>query len=361
MPPHNSHVNLLHTAQRQLALDKVYVVPSGISPFKGELSIEKHHRLEMCKRAFDFDNVEISTFEMDSDGVGYTYLTLQHFKRLHPNDTFYLILGADSLKDFHLWKNPQEICRLATLAVAPRKGVEIENHVESVQADYLAKVVLLPTVATAVSSTLVRTSIQFDVDLYLVDGKVAQYIKENGLFQNYRPYTQKLRTMLSENRYLHSLHTTVAGLKLPTKCDKNKVFLACCLHDCAKYIDKSQFSYYDFTQGDLPTPVVHAFLGERVAQKEFGIFDREILDAIKYHTTARANMTELEKVVYVADKVEATRPYPLEHLWGETFDETFVNVLKEAHEVCVQSGRITHPYTQEAILYYTKRGENNER
>ena len=359
MPPHVTHTDLVRIAQKQLDLDKVIVVPSGISPFKGELSVAPCHRLKMCRLAFDSD-VEVSSFEMDSDGVGYTYLTLQHFQRLYPDAQLFLILGADSLKDFHLWKNPEKICQISTLVVAPRVGQDVEKVVEKVQTDYLARVEVLSTMPTAVSSTLVRTAFQFGVDLHLVDAKVAQYILENDLFSQFRPYTKKLQGMLSEKRYLHSLHTTVAGLKLPSKCDKNKVFLACCLHDCAKYIDKSQFSYYDFTQDQLPQPVVHAFLGEKVAKKEFGICDQEILDAIKYHTTARPKMTELEKVVYVADKVEQTRPYPIDHLWGATFDETFVNVLKEAYEVCVQSGRPTHPYTQQAILYYTK-GEQNER
>ena len=56
----------------------------------------------------------------------------------------------------------------------------------------------------------------------------------------------------------------------------------------------------------------------------------DILQAIKYHTTGRPEMTELEKLVYVADKTEQTRPYPLEHLLNGTLDEMFLKCLAEA-------------------------------
>ena len=77
-------------------------------------------------------------------------------------------------------------------------------------------------------------------------------------------------------------------------------------------------------------------LGAKVACMDFGVTDNEILDAITYHTTGRPDMTRLDKIVYVADKTEQTRPYPLEHLLEGTLDEKFVACLKEAYQVCLE-------------------------
>jgi len=103
-----------------------------------------------------------------------------------------------------------------------------------------------------------------------------------------------------------------AGLDFARKngISEEKAFIACLLHDCAKNLTTDEWQNYDFTnEENLLPPILHSGLGVNVAQKDFGVTDEEILDAIRYHTTAKPEMTPLAKLVFVADKAEKTRKY----------------------------------------------------
>ena len=155
---------------------------------------------------------------------------------------------------------------------------------------------------------------------------------------------------------MHSYYVVKRGLEIASHLDYDTVFVACLLHDCAKYITAEQYAKYNYEpQPNVPEWVVHAFLGAKVAQKDFGVIDQEILDAIYYHCTARPEMTQLDKVVYVADKTEETRPYPLEHLLIGNVDQMFLNCLLEAYHVSEQRhGDNVYQLTKQAVDYYTK-------
>jgi len=77
--------------------------------------------------------------------------------------------------------------------------------------------------------------------------------------------------------------------------------------------------------------LLHGFLGAEIAREEFGIDDGEILDAIRHHVTGRAGMTLIEKIVYVADKVDRTRKFPgietLRNLALTDFDRAVPEVI----------------------------------
>ncbi|MFH1386876.1 MAG: bis(5'-nucleosyl)-tetraphosphatase (symmetrical) YqeK [bacterium] len=109
---------------------------------------------------------------------------------------------------------------------------------------------------------------------------------------------EKLKTTLSRGRFLHSLRVEETALRLGEKyrVNKKKVSLAALLHDYAKR---------------QPDPkLLHAKLGAKLAAKEFGIRSKEILDAIRHHTTGGEKMTKLEKIIYLADHMEAGRDFP---------------------------------------------------
>ena len=137
---------------------------------------------------------------------------------------------------------------------------------------------------------------------------------------------------------------------------QDKAFVACLLHDVAKYVPSSDYAKYGFTPSDdMPPSVVHSFLGAEVARQDFGITDKEILDAIAYHTTGRPNMTELDKIVYVADKTEESRPYPLEHLLQGSLDDKFIACLTEAYEICLQRHcDSVCPLSERTLEYYCR-------
>ena len=112
-----------------------------------------------------------------------------------------------------------------------------------------------------------------------------------------------------------------------------------------EYISMPEFSY-------------HQFVGAYIAQEEFGIEDVFILDAIKYHATGRALMTNLEKIIYAADKIEPTRGYDSSALieaMKKDYEKGFIEVLKHNKEYLLgQEKDIHNPLTDECMDYYLK-------
>ncbi len=334
-PPHNTHVGMAVEAVKQLGLDSLFVIPCGDPPHKS-CDVDKATRLELCRLAFE-GVAAVDEYEINKSGKSYTVETLSHYKRLYPKAELYLVIGGDSLLGFDKWYKPEQIAKLCTLAVVDRGGSTPVESLREVTRKFGAKVVTLQTEPTSVSSTEIRLRYEFGMNnSELVPKDVDDYVLNNGLYSTYRAMAQKVKQYVTPRRFEHTFYVVKRGQELARDELKNKAFVACLLHDVAKSVPQSDYGKYRFTQGDLPDSVVHSFLGKYVAQQDFGIDDPEILDAITFHTTGRPDMSELEKIVYVADKTEDTRPYPLEHLKRGTLEDQFVACLKEAYQVCLE-------------------------
>jgi len=131
---------------------------------------------------------------------------------------------------------------------------------------------------------------------------------------------EKLEEILTPKRYEHSIGVMETAAKMAEHygVDVQKAKIAGLLHDCAKDIDKSIM--VDLCE-ELGIPLddikreqrslIHADLGAGLLEPEFGVTDPEIISAVKHHTLGRENMTELEKILYLADIIEPNRaPYP---------------------------------------------------
>ena len=127
---------------------------------------------------------------------------------------------------------------------------------------------------------------------------------------------QKLVGMLTPARYTHSLGVMETAVKMAHRfgADPEKARLAGLLHDCAKDIDCDEMLPLCDKLGVALDPVkreqkglIHADLGAKLLETEFGITDPEIIGAVKYHTLGRENMTDLEKILYLADMIEPNR------------------------------------------------------
>lgn len=330
-PPHNTHLRIVQQAYKQLGLDKVLVIPCGDPPHK-VCGVDKYSRLQMARLAFD-GIAETWDYEINKQCKSYTVETLREVKRLYLNAELYLIIGGDSFVDFDKWYCPEQIAALCTLVIADRKGQSLEEAESRLTKRYGLKTAFLDFTPDSVSSTEIRLRYQFGDNVDCVPKAVDEYIKRNGLYAEYRNMAVKLKSYLKPQRFQHTFYVVKRGLEFASESDYDKVFAACLLHDCAKYVDEADYAKYGFVKPcDMPNPVVHSFLGAKVAQIDFGVTDPEILDAITYHTTGRPNMSRLDKIVYIADKTEQTRPYPLEHLLVGTLDDMFIKCLAEANE-----------------------------
>ena len=150
-----------------------------------------------------------------------------------------------------------------------------------------------------------------------------------------------LKENLNEERFEHSLGVAEKAKELAIKfnLDTEKAELAGLVHDCAKCLSKEELieimdKYCSVESCEKINPkTFHAPAGTYIAKKEFNIEDKEILSAIRWHTIGHNNMTNFEKVIFIADKIEErTRPEEMINFISPCLDEE--NGLNKALLAC---------------------------
>ena len=130
-PIHYGHLLLAESAREQLNLDKVVFVPAAIAPHKrSQESAPATARIEMLKLAISGNAaLEVSLLEIDRGGVSYTVDTLTALRDAHPEAELTLLVGGDTLADMPNWKAPEQIVKIARVAVVDRPGASSEEIV----------------------------------------------------------------------------------------------------------------------------------------------------------------------------------------------------------------------------------------
>jgi len=168
----------------------------------------------------------------------------------------------------------------------------------------------------------------------------------------------KLKTMLTKERYMHSLGVADSSAKLADRYgyDAEKAYLAGLLHDCAKNIPKIQ-QLKICEDNHMPLDdieritdgLIHAKTGVIIAKTQFGLTDAELLDAISFHATGRENMTLIEKIVYLADMIEPFRQFKnLDDLRKEAFcdlESALIMQMNITIGFTLNKNSILHPAT----------------
>ena len=360
-PVHNEHITLAKLAVEKLGLDKLIIMPTFIPPHKQTQVTDAKIRLEMLKKCFDgVDKVEISDYEINKGDKSYTYQTVEHFKNTVDCDLYFLV-GGDMLTNFKSWKNPERILSNCTLVAVGRDGFINGEQQERLyfQQNFNTDFIKLEYQGKDISSSKIRvySSLGLDITQY-VPQDVSDYIYKNNLYKG-DEYTEFLTKNLTQKRLIHTANVTLTALKKAKELnlDPEKVRIATLLHDCAKYLDASDFKNCDIPQ-DVPKPVVHAFLGAYVAEKVLGVTDPEIIDAINYHTSGKPNMSTLAKLVFVADMIEENRNYDgvdyLRGLYDGDFEFCFRECLREEYIHLINKGQEIYGATKQAYEYYIK-------
>jgi|KBSSwiStaDraftv2_1062776.scaffolds.fasta_scaffold91241_3 nicotinate-nucleotide adenylyltransferase len=182
-PPHVGHLALAEWAREQLKLDEVLFVPVGRPPHKRATRLSSAgHRLAMARLATRGNTAfRVSGLEVEAATPSYTVDTLRRLRARHPRDRWYLIIGSDSLDEFHTWREPETILELSTLAVAGRPGCGEEALRRWGRR---REIVSLGNPGLDVSSTMVRARARAGRSLrYLVPDLVASYIVRHRLYQ----------------------------------------------------------------------------------------------------------------------------------------------------------------------------------
>ena len=179
-PPHRAHVALARLAIRELALDRLHVLPTGDAWHKSRELGPAGHRLAMTQLAFaDVPHAHVDDRELRRSGATYSVDTLRELQAEHPGAQLYLLMGEDQATGFDRWHAWPEIARLAVLCVAGRgtgEGMAVLRSLPGVRFQPLP----LPPMAD--SSTEIRARLTAGQDITdLVAPAVASYIETHHL------------------------------------------------------------------------------------------------------------------------------------------------------------------------------------
>ena len=182
-------------------------------------------------------------------------------------------------------------------------------------------------------------------------------------------FRQRLQDKLPPMRYEHSLGVayTAMALAMRYEYDLDRAEVAGLLHDCAKYytdgeiIKKCRKHEIPLSEAELQAPaVLHAKYGAWLAEHRYGVSDPEILSAIRWHTTGKAEMSLLDKIIYIADYIEPRRDKApdlprMRKLAFEDLDQTMFEILDGTLQYLRQKGGNVDPMTNEAYDYFKER------
>lgn len=174
-----------------------------------------------------------------------------------------------------------------------------------------------------------------------------------------------LKEMLPERRLKHSINVSKCAVKLSEiyKCDREKAEIAGLVHDCAKYFTDEQIEdcieRFNIELDHLEMNNIalsHSVIGSYVAVDVFNIKDEQIINAIKYHTTGKENMSLLEKIIYMADLIEEGRNFPrVEELRELTYsgklNEALILSFNNTIKFVIDNNQLIHPRTVKARNY----------
>ena len=333
-PIHLGHIQAARFAAEYLGLDRLLLIPAGVPPHKtmapGAPGPEQ--RLAMAEMAAEAIGpaAEASDLELRRKGKSYTLDTVKAIREKHPHARLYLLMGTDMFLTFHLWKNPEKLAKLCTLCAFGRSEADTEE-LFAAQREHLAKTVGADSVTVTlpeiveISSTRLREALERGEGREFLDPAVYGYILREGLYGVRKDLKnlslEDLRcaalSMLKRRRMPHVLGTeeTAAKLALRWGEDGETARRAALFHDCTKKINREQHLEICRQYGIVldkeerrEEKLLHAITGAAVARYVFGV-SSEIESAIRWHTTGKADMTTLEKIIYLADYIEPTRDF----------------------------------------------------
>ena len=388
-PPHLGHMAAAKAAVAALGLDKLLLIPAAIPPHKALPSgtPPQEERLAMVEKWADVmgGHVEVSTLELEREGKSYTSDTLRSIRQTYPDAELWLLMGTDMFLTLHLWHEPEVILSLAGICTFGRTEQDGEAlfapQREQLQKNFDAKIttITLPGLVD-ISSTRLREQLE--------NGGGGQYLLPSvyGYILLHRLYGTKadlknldlnqLRacsySMMRAKRIPHVMGVEEEAVKLAQRwgADPELARRAGILHDCTKYYELPEqldiCEEYGVRLDALEQKAVkllHSKTGACIARGVFGQPDA-VYDAIFWHTTGKADMTTLEKVLYIADYMEPNRDFDgverLRHLAYTDLDKAMLLGVEMTIQEMQQRQVPIHTNTLQARDWLRQHGVTTE-
>ena len=349
---HVGHLLLAEAALTQAGLDKALFMPAHIQPFKQDVqTLPDDDRIRMLRLAIaDNPRFGVTTVEADTGGVSYTIDSLRALRdgfaaRNSQAGTqtgaprLCFIIGTDMFLNIEKWKDSDSLVREFDFAVGVRPGYRHDEAVlmaQRLRESSGTRVDLIDNPPIELSSTEIRSRVlNGDSIRYRVPESVRRYLlvlKQEG-----------------ETRFAHTKRVIDLASEMAARFgeDAEKTALAALLHDYCKDPD-----------GGVENDINHGSMAAEAARTEFGVTDEDVLNAIRYHTTGRAGMSKLERIIFLADTVEPGRTYEsitrLRENCLNDLDMGILNVLIELKKYLLKKGLTVSGDTEAAIMDLTK-------
>ncbi|WP_461246839.1 nicotinate (nicotinamide) nucleotide adenylyltransferase [Treponema sp. R6D11] len=326
-PVHNGHIFLAEKAISALKLDRVVFVPAYRSPFKLDaegMETSVKDRIDMLAASIIGDTrFAIDNCEIRREGISYTINTLEDIiERYLPAGKPSLIIGDDLAADFPKWRDSDKILKLADIVIARRINSEsvkypfahttIENEILDISSNEIRRRItegghwqeFIPSGAAAIIENR---------KLYGYSGKSRPEIPPDSVIKRIET---EARETLSTERFLHSRQTALQAFDLCRRFGLEPMdgYLAGIAHDLAKQLDNKEMLKIVKTAGmdisaleaDKPN-LLHGKAAAVLIRERFSIHNKDVIEAVEFHTSGSENMGQLAKVVYIADKTEPSR------------------------------------------------------
>ena len=388
-PIHRGHLTAARAAMDVLGLDRLLLIPASVPPHKALPSDTPapEHRLAMVEKWADGmgAGAEVSALELEREGKSYTSDTLRAIRQTYPDAELWLLMGTDMFLTLHLWHEPEVILSLAGICAFGRTEQDGEAMFapqrEYLQKNFDAKIttITLPGLVD-ISSTRLREQLENGGGGKYLLPSVYGYILMHRLYGTNADLTKldlsQLRacsySMMRAKRIPHVMGVEEEAVKLAQRwgAEAELARRAGILHDCTKYYELPEqldiCEEYGVRLDALEQKAVkllHSKTGACIARRVFGQPDA-VYDAIFWHTTGKADMTTLEKVLYIADYMEPNRDFDgverLRHLAYTDLDKAMLLGVEMTIQEMQQRQVPIHKNTLQARDWLRQHGVTTE-
>ena len=369
-PPHTGHENSARIAKGQLNLDTLVIIPAGVPPHKPMPldSPAPSIRFEMAINAFsDLPDTIVSDFEIKKIGPSYTADTVEVIKSLYPGAEIFLLMGTDMYMSLETWKDHRSLLSSVIPAVFSRNADDtqkIGEYSHHLNEKYGVRTETVKNTVVPVSSSFLRESLPNREGKGYIKDTNYSYIIKSRLYSakpDWQWLREKAYAMLSAKRIPHVKACEAAAVELAERWGvaSDDAREAAILHDITKKLGFSEhikiledngISTLNITKDE--DKLLHSWTGSLLAKAMFGIFE-PVADAIRWHTTGKAGMSKLAKILYLADYIEETRDFSgleeLRKLAFSNIDEAMVMGLEMTASDLSARGIVPDKSTLDAI------------
>lgn len=381
-PIHMGHLVTAEAVRHEYDIDEVIFVPTGNPPHKSSVSMTsaEHRYLMTVLATAANEKFHVSRMEIDREGTTYTIDTIKELRALYGKCTeIYFITGADAIHEILTWKNSDELLKICTFIAVTRPGYHkkaLMEKVEELKKTYDSHIKFLEVPALSISSSDIRNRVKENRPIkYLVTSAVENYINKHKLYTHPLTFDESMiekltlyvKNQLSKKRYEHTKGVVERAIELGNihEVNTDKLFIAALFHDVAKELSIDQSIQlcdcyniaYDAYEKEHPE-VLHGKVGAAILKHKWEVDDQQILDSIAYHTVGRQNMSDMEKIIFLADMTEKGRkPFPgIEKI--RRLSEVDLNhgmyealVSSKNYVLTIQKKQV-HPLTDALIHFY---------